>query len=170
MQALSCYAISMKNKKVPTFTKQVTSFTRSQCVILDMDSTLSEPVGDDWANVANHKPIEPILSLAQMLHDHGYDLVISTARPESSRPDTVQWLEKYLPQFAALYMRPQYVKTVTMKEDALLDIDENWDVAFAIDDSPFNAQIFTDHGVLCMRPMTNEDYWEEVRLSELAAS
>jgi hypothetical protein len=148
----------MKNE---TYTKTLIHVTRPQCVVLDMDSTLSEPIGDDWENMANHAPIQPILNLAWTLHRHGYDLVVSTARPEAYRGDTEAWLQKHLPVYAALYMRKDFVKATTMKEDALGDIDAIWDVAFAIDDSPFNAEIYNDHGVLCLRPMTNEAYWNE---------
>jgi hypothetical protein len=56
-------------------------------------------------------------------------------------------------------MRSEFIKASTMKEEALRDIDTMYDVAFAIDDSPYNAKIYTDNGVLCMRPMTNEAYW-----------
>jgi hypothetical protein len=126
-----------------------------------MDSTLSSPEGEAWEDMVNHQPIQPILNLAWTLHRHGYDLVISTARPEAYRGETEAWLEKYLPVYAALYMRDDFVKATTMKEDALHDIDQLWDVAFAIDDSPFNAKIYADNGVLCLRPMTNEAYWAE---------
>ena len=147
----------MKNET--TYTKSVLHITRPQCVVLDMDSTLSQPIGEDWEDMVNHTPIQPILDLAWTLYKHGYDLVISTARPEANRPETEEWLQKYLPVFAALYMRNDFVKATTMKEDALLDIDTVWDVAFAIDDSPFNAKIYADNGVLCLRPQTNEEYW-----------
>ena len=149
----------MKNE---TYTKSLLHVTRPQCVILDMDSTLSEPIGEAWEDMVNHQPIQPILNLAWTLHRHGYDLVISTARPETFRGETEAWLEKYLPVYAALYMRDDFVKATTMKEDALHDIDQVWDVAFAIDDSPFNAKTYTDNGVLCLRPMTNEAYWAEM--------
>ena len=150
----------MKNQK--TYTRWIRNITRTLCVILDMDSTLSQPIGESWEDTANHQPIQPILDLAHALHKHGYDLVISTARPESNRADTERWLYKHLPQFSALYMRPEFVKASVMKEGALLDIDENWDVAFAIDDSPFNAAMYNENGVLCMRPTTNEEYWATV--------
>ena len=142
-----------------TFTKTILKVTRPQCVILDMDSTLSSPEGEDWENMVNHKPIQPILDLAITLHKHGYDLIISTARPEANRPETEQWLQKYLPQYAALYMRNGEVKATAMKEDALDDIDEIWTVFFSVDDSPFNAKVYNDNGVLCLRPTTNEEYW-----------
>ena len=148
-------------KKETTYTKSLIHVTRPQCVVLDMDSTLSQPIGEAWEDMVNHQPIQPILNLAWTLCKHGYDLVISTARPEAHRADTEEWLQKYLPQYAALYMRDDFVKATTMKEDALHDIDQLWDVAFAIDDSPFNAKIYADNGVLCLRPMTNEAYWAE---------
>jgi hypothetical protein len=143
-----------------TYTKTLLHVTRPQCVVLDMDSTLSEPVGEKWEDMVNHQPIQPILDLAWTLHKHGYDLVVSTARPESCRAATQEWLQRHLPVYAALYMRSEFVKATAMKEDALGDIDKTWDVAFAIDDSPYNAAIYRDHGVLCLRPMTNEEYWE----------
>ena len=142
-----------------SYTKNVLHVTESQCVVLDMDSTLSQPIGEDWENMANHAPIQPILDLAITLHKHGYDLVVSTARPEVNRPETEEWLQKHLPQYAALYMRKEFVKATTMKEDALHDIDELWDVAFAIDDSPYNCDVYNDHGVICLRPTTNEEDW-----------
>ena len=148
----------MKNE---TYTKSLLHVTRPQCVILDMDSTLSEPIGETWEDMVNHQPIQPILNLAWTLHRHGYDLVISTARPEAYRGETETWLEKYLPVYAALYMRDDTVEATAaeMKEAALADIDEVWDCAFAIDDSPFNAKVYADNGVLCLRPTTNEAYW-----------
>jgi len=149
----------MKNET--TYTKTLLHVTRPQCVILDMDSTLSEPIGEAWEDMVNHQPIQPILNLAWTLHRHGYDLVISTARPEAYRGETETWLEKHLPVYAALYMRDDTVEATAaeMKEAALADIDTVWDVAFAIDDSPFNAKIYADNGVLCLRPTTNEAYW-----------
>ena len=152
----------MKNET--TYTKSLLHVTRPQCVILDMDSTLSEPIGEAWEDMVNHQPIQPILNLAWTLHRHGYDLVISTARPEAYRGETEAWLEKYLPVYAALYMRDDTVEATAaeMKEAALDDIDEVWDVAFAIDDSPFNAEVYNRNGVLCLRPMTNEAYWAEM--------
>jgi hypothetical protein len=56
-------------------------------------------------------------------------------------------------------MRNGEVKATTMKEDALADIDTVWDCAFAIDDSPYNCAVYNDNGVLCLRPTTNEEYW-----------
>ena len=149
----------MKNET--TYTKSLLHVTRPQCVILDMDSTLSSPEGEDWEDMVNHQPIQPILNLAWTLHRHGYDLVISTARPEAFRGETEAWLEKYLPVYAALYMRDDTVEATAaeMKEAALADIDTVWDVAFAIDDSPWNAKVYNDNGVLCLRPTTNEEYW-----------
>lgn len=150
-------------EKNETYTKTVLHVTRPQCVVLDMDSTLSQPVGEAWENMANHQPIKPILNLAWTLHKHGYDLVISTARPETNRPETEEWLQKHLPVYAALYMRDDTVEATAtkMKEAALTDIDETWDCAFAIDDSPFNCKVYNDNGVLCLRPTTNEEYWSE---------
>jgi hypothetical protein len=144
-----------------TYTKTILNDQNPQCVILDMDSTLSSPEGENWEDMVNHKPIQPVLDLAVMLHQHGYDLVISTARPESYRGETEAWLQRYLPQYSALYMRNDTVEATAaeMKEDALKDIDGRWDCCFAIDDSPWNAKVYNDNGVLCLRPTTNEEYW-----------
>jgi len=144
-----------------TYTKTILNDQNPQCVILDMDSTLSSPEGENWEDMVNHKPIQPVLDLAVMLHQHKYDLVISTARPEGYRGETEAWLQQYLPQYAALYMRDDTVEATAaeMKEDALKDIDEVWKVFFAIDDSPWNAKVYNDNGVHCLRLMTNDAYW-----------
>jgi len=144
-----------------TYTKTILNDKNPQCVILDMDSTLSSPEGENWEDMVNHKPIQPVLDLAVMLHQHGYDLVISTARPEGYRDETEAWLQRYLPQYAALYMRDDTVEATAaeMKEAALKDIDEVWKVFIAIDDSPWNAKVYNDNGVHCLRLMTNESYW-----------
>jgi hypothetical protein len=150
----------MDNKM--SYTKSLRHVTNERAVIFDLDDTLAQHGdGGDWHDLANAQPIMPILELAQMLHRHQHDIVVVTARPNTYRKETEKWLWTWLPQVAAIYMMEDEadVTAAEMKAAALEDIDAIWDVHLALDDSPHNSQMYADHGVLCLRPMTNESYW-----------
>ena len=106
-------------------------------------------------------PIIPMLELARMVKRHNYDVVIATARPSISYAKTIIWLEKHFPEFDALFMANARVKEVAsrVKEAQLLKIEEQWDIAFWCDDSPFNAEVIRDHAVTCLRPTHNDAFW-----------
>jgi len=154
----------MKNQNQKTYTEVVKSVSRTQCVVFDLDSTLCEHgTQTNFDRVDLFDPIVSVLEVAKMVKSHGYDIVIATARPSLCQEHTVQWLDSHLPEWDALYMKNHQVKCIgsECKGHQLAAIDENWDVAFWCDDSPFNAQVIRDCGVICLRPTHNDEFWDK---------
>jgi hypothetical protein len=150
----------LKNEK--TYTELVLRAEKTQCVVFDLDATLCDHDSQtSYEDCDLFYPIPAMLELAEMVKAHGYDVVIATARPSTSYDKTIVWLNKYLPEFDALYMANTRVKAIasSVKECQLLRIEEMWDILFWADDSPFNAEVIRDHAVTCLRPTANDAFW-----------
>jgi hypothetical protein len=147
---------------VNSFTEEIRQVVNSQCVVFDLDATLCDHDSQtSYEDCDMFYPIVPMLELAKMVKSHGFDVVIATARPSISYKKTIVWLNKYLPEFDALYMANARVKAIasSVKECQLLRIEEMWDILFWADDSPFNAEVIRDHAVTCLRPTHNDAFW-----------
>jgi len=86
--------------------------------IFDIDGTLADPserihyiIGPkkDWdsydALVHTDKPINAIITLAQVLYETGHDVVLLTGRSERVRDDTEEWLRTHNVPYHYLLMR-----------------------------------------------------------------
>jgi len=147
---------------VNSFTEEIRQVVNSQCVVFDLDATLCDHDSQtSYEDCDMFYPIVPMLELAKMVKGHGFDVVIATARPSISYNKTIVWLNKYLPEFDALYMANARVKAIasSVKESQLLRIEEMWDILFWADDSPWNAEVIRDHAVHCIRPTHNDAFW-----------
>ena len=111
-------------------------------IIFDLDGTLAfiekrrikagSPMGKtptpskmDWdiffdgQNVLElDEPNYPVISMAQMYHEKGFNIVIFSGRNDRSYNETKEWLEKYDVPYNLLVMRPDKFK------------NESWPVAF----------------------------------------
>jgi hypothetical protein len=143
------------------YTEIVRSVENASCVVFDLDATLCDHGSQaDWTTCDEFVPIEPIVELARMVKNHGFDVVIATARPDKYVHQTIAWLDKYVPGFNGLYMKSECeANGSTVKNDQLLAIEEHWDICFWVDDSPFNAEVVRDHAVVCLRPTHNDAFW-----------
>jgi hypothetical protein len=151
----------MKDEKRP-YTELVLRAEKTQCVVFDLDATLCDhDTQTSYEDCDLFYPIPAMLELAKMVKAHEYDVVIATARPSTSYDKTIVWLNKYLPEFDALYMANAKVRAIAslVKEQQLLKIEEKWDILFWADDSPFNAEVIRDHAVTCLRPTANDAFW-----------
>jgi hypothetical protein len=91
-------------------------------VIIDIDNTLSianerfklaelENGKTDWdfvhapENLRKDKPNLPMVELAKNYKENGFEVIILTGRPESTRNVTKEWLQKYNIPYDVLYMR-----------------------------------------------------------------
>lgn len=153
----------MKNKNQKTYTELVRTVTQTQCVVFDLDATLCDHgTQEGFDRVDLFVPIVSVLEVAKLVKSHGYDVVIATARPSHCQELTVKWLDSHLSNWNALYMKNHQVDCIgsECKGDQLAAIDEQWDVAFWCDDSPFNAEVIRDNGVTCLRPTHNDNFWK----------
>ncbi len=145
-----------------SFTEEIRQVVNSQCVVFDLDATLCDHDSQtSYEDCDLFYPIVPMLELARMVKSHKYDVVIATARPSSSYDKTVCWLNKYLPEFDALYMANAKVRTIAskVKECQLLKIEEQWDILLFIDDSPYNIAVAENLAITCLRPKNNDAFW-----------
>ena len=91
-------------------------------VIIDIDNTLSiandrfklaekDNGKIDWdfvhkpENLIKDKPNLPMIELAKNYKQNGFEVIILTGRPESTRDITKEWLQKYNIPYDKLYMR-----------------------------------------------------------------
>lgn len=126
--------------------------TRPKAIVCDLDGTLLslDGIGYDWALgkrtdysefhrlAVNAKPIVSMIKTIQGLWDDGYDIVISTAREESWKPQTMAWLEEHKVPWNALLMRPRgdLRPDREIKYAHYQELQCSFRVAWVYDDSP----------------------------------
>lgn len=122
-------------------------------IVFDIDMTLTS----EWYfdnNVSHLQANEPMVGLAISLASSGVPIVISTARPERLRTDSIDWLRSVGISFEAVYMRidgddrpDHYVKT----EQALLIIQDFGRPLLWYDDNPDNCRVVKKLGIPCIQ-------------------
>lgn len=77
-------------------------------VIFDIDGTLAIRSGRgpyDWGLVGTDKPNRPIVELAKVIHATGLQLLFVSGRPDSTRHETANWLDRHIGTSSPLFMR-----------------------------------------------------------------
>jgi hypothetical protein len=135
-------------------------------VIIDIDNTLSiandrfklaerENGKTDWdiAHTPEHmikdKPNLPMIDLTKNYKENGFEIIILTGRPESTRKVTKEWLQKYNIPYDKLYMRSwedNFLKAPDFKRKIYeTEIKEN--VFCAYDDDQRIIDVWVDLGI-----------------------
>lgn len=135
-------------------------------VIIDIDNTLSnatdrfklaekEKGQTDWdfvhapENLIKDKPNLPMIELAKNYKENGFEVIILTGRPESTRNITKEWLQKYNISYDKLYMRSwedNFLKAPDFKRKIYeTEIKEN--VFCAYDDDQRIIDVWVDLGI-----------------------
>lgn len=139
-------------------------------VIIDIDNTLSiatdrfkqaekENGKTDWdfvhapENLITDKPNLPMIELAKNYKEDGFEVIILTGRPESTRKITKEWLQKYNIPYDKLYMRSwedNFLKAPAFKRKIYeTEIKEN--VFCAYDDDQRVIDVWVDLGITCFK-------------------
>ena len=71
----------------------------------------------DGKNIQLDEPNYPVISMAQMYYEKGFNIVIFSGRNDRSYKETKEWLEKYEVPYNLLVMRPDKFK------------DDSWPIA-----------------------------------------
>ena len=71
----------------------------------------------DGKNIELDEPNYPVISMAQMYYEKGFNIVIFSGRNDRSYKETKEWLEKYEVPYNLLVMRPDKFK------------DKSWPIA-----------------------------------------
>lgn len=135
-------------------------------VIIDIDNTLSiatdrfkmaekENGKTDWEfvhapeNLIKDKPNLPMIELAKNYKQIGFEVIILTGRPESTRNITKEWLQKYNIPYNKLYMRSwenNFLKAPDFKRKIYeTEIKEN--VFCAYDDDQRIIDVWVELGI-----------------------
>lgn len=135
-------------------------------VIIDIDNTLSiandrfksaekENGKTDWdfvhtdENLIKDKPNLPMIELAKNYKENGFEVIILTGRPESTRKVTKEWLQKYNIPYDKLYMRSwenNFLKASVFKRKIYeTEIKEN--VFCAYDDDQRIIDVWVELGI-----------------------
>ena len=137
-------------------------------VIFDLDGTIALvdkrreasklPDGkmnwDEWSNPSNIKldePNEPVIKMAQLFAEDGFNIVIFSGRSDRTKYSTRSWLSQNKVPFNKLVMRPHKTKNFVpddiLKKDMLdkyVDID---DVFLVVDDRDKVVKMWRDLGL-----------------------
>jgi hypothetical protein len=135
-------------------------------VIIDIDNTLSiandrfklaekENGKTDWdivhtpEHMIKDKPNLPMIDLAKNYKENGFEVIILTGRPESTRKVTKEWLQKYNIPYDKLYMRSwedNFLKAPDFKRKIYeTEIKEN--VFCAYDDDQRIIDVWVELGI-----------------------
>jgi len=136
-------------------------------IIVDIDGTISE-VGDrleclkrtpkNWDEFYNRcgedKPIKEMIELVNRMGSE-YNIVFCTGRRESSREETVKWLNKYLLfNDYRLLMRPDndFRPDTVVKPEQIKDADIEYnEILFILEDRNSVVKKWRELGVKCLQ-------------------
>lgn len=102
--------------------------------------------------------IENICHLAKSLSNSNAILIV-TARKNRWMFETLEWLDSNEIPYLEVYMRPDSDgrKAEDVKLDILNNIKSRYNVILAVDDSPYNVQMFIKNGI----PATLVPGWQD---------
>ena len=137
----------------------------------DVDDTLTrKPEGfdntgmtkDQFFDAARDFPADqPIVELAQMLHDKGDRIAIATARPSERLEETIEWLQRNNVPFDQIMLSTGAEPSGVAKQAMLQKLQDDYRmVGTLFDDSPYNIQGAQMQGIDAVHLRKNDDYWK----------
>jgi len=138
-------------------------------IIVDIDGTISDSdhrihyirtKPKNWKKFfeeSKHDPVyQDVYWIINLLHLTGNTVLFVTARPESEREQTIQWLTKHelIQKSEKLYMRPNgdYRDDYIVKKDLLNEIREDgYDPFLALDDRETVVNMWREQGIYCFQ-------------------
>lgn len=142
--------------------------SRRAAVIVDMDGTLVDVSGirhyvreallpdgtytrksfDDFHKASILCPAHHnVIDMVEDFWNRKYDVLVVTARGDQYRKTTTDWLYKYAVPYTKVFMRAvgDYRADVEVKRDILKEIEQSWNVVYAIDDNPSVIQLWEEN-------------------------
>lgn len=142
------------------------SYIRPECIIVDMDGTLSDSTHrqhfmnqkpKDWKSFYGHMGMDPFNRWCKYLISKAPEtihVVVVSGRPEEHRQTTIDWLEMYSIDFQALFMRKNgdFRQDAVVKEEILhQEILPLWKPFFAIDDRQQVVNMWRRNGIVTLQ-------------------
>lgn len=138
-----------------------------RAVIVDIDGTLAncqhrqhhvrlQPRNWDafFNGIPDDTAYEPVVWLVNEMMERGVKIILCSGRPESHRPQTVEWLERYDVHYDELHMRAtddkraDYIIKSQMLDFILADGNE---IMFTVDDRTPVVRMWRDRGLTCLQ-------------------
>lgn len=106
-----------------------------------------------FLDCVNDPPIESMVELAKILSDN-FNIVIVSARDESARKNTEQWLNNHGINFHSVYLRQigDVRPAKDIKLEIIKEIETNNKIRLIFDDDIRNTEYLKQHGYLVIRP------------------
>lgn len=143
-----------------------------KAVIFDLDGTLCDcrhrlhhvtGAKRDWeaffAGIPDDPVVAPVRTVLAALAKE-YSILITTGRPESTRADTVEWLDSYVVPYDRLYMRPaddtrpDHVVKAQILEGIYAD---GFEPFLAIDDRQSIVDLWRERGICTLQCAPTDD-------------
>lgn len=152
----------MDTLRTDTFVRYTRPSASTHCLVFDADDTLA--VFDPTLRLGGCDRFAPSpeLALAQTAANHGYDIIVATARPCWTARKTLKWLQRHNLPVAALYLKNRSnfdIEAHELKVQMLTDIRATWEVEAFYDDSPLTVSTARAFGVNARYVAGNESYW-----------
>jgi predicted kinase len=136
-----------------------------KAIIVDIDGTIASHEGIrgpyEWDKVFQDKPRKVILDIVNGLLDD-YIIIVLSGRDSVCLPQTLHWLDDYLPNWDELYMRPEG----DMRKDSIVKEEMFWEeitpfynIVGVIDDRPQVVRLWHEIGIENVICVGNP--WEE---------
>ena len=113
---------------------------------------------DEWFNPSNIKldePNEPVIKMAQLFAEDGFNIVILSGRSDKTERTTRSWLSRNRVPFHKLVMRPHktmnFVPDDILKKDMLDKHADINDIFMVVDDRQKVVDMWRDLGLTCFQ-------------------
>ena len=149
----------------------------NKTVIFDLDGTLAiiekrrlkagktvdgkETNKMDWdvffdpENIKLDEPNDPVIQCANMFYDWGYQIYIMSGRLDTTKEETIKWLEKHMVSYHELIMRPRktwkFVPDDKLKKQMLEDHLNKDEVYCIFDDRQKVVDMWRAEGLTCFQ-------------------
>ena len=131
----------------------VDSFHRSN-MITDWIAATNDQIHEYAAQMHKDTPIPAMVELCRTLHTAGYAIVLLTSRDCTQYQATAEYMKQYGIPFDELVVRDSIDdrrSSRVYKAEKLAQIQERYEVEFAIDDENGVTQMFRERGVPCLQ-------------------
>lgn len=99
---------------------------KEKAILLDIDGTIAKMGGRgpfEWKRVGEDIPVQPVINTAKLYHEAGYKIIVMSGRDSVCRNETIEWLDKHLVSWDALFMRPEK----DMRKDSIVKHELFWE-------------------------------------------
>ena len=119
------------------------------------DDKINFNILHDPSNIHLDEPNMPVVKMAQMFAEDGFNIVIFSGRSDKTATETLSWLSQKKVPFNKLVMRPHktmnFVSDEILKKDMLDNHAEINDIFMVVDDRQKVVDMWRSLGLICIQ-------------------